>query len=134
MKEAISTHDAPQAIGIYSQAIKTGNTVYISGQIPLDPAKMIIVEGGIQAQIKQVLDNLNAITHAAGGNLNQIVKVTVYLTDLGNFNVVNEMMAHYFSTPYPARAVVEIKALPKGAEVEMDAIMILGQVTPVKAI
>lgn len=121
--EIIKTDQAPQAIGTYSQAVKTGSTVYLSGQIPLVPATMEMVDGDISQQIKQVFDNLDAVARAAGGNLKNIVKLNVYLTDLGNFPVVNEIMATYFSEPYPARAAVGVAALPKGAAVEMDAIL-----------
>jgi len=121
--EIIKTDQAPQAIGTYSQAVKTGSTVYLSGQIPLVPATMEMVEGDISQQIKQVFDNLDAVARAAGGSLKNVVKLNVYLTDLGNFPVVNEIMATYFSEPYPARAAVGVAALPKGATVEMDAIL-----------
>jgi reactive intermediate/imine deaminase len=121
--EIIKTDQAPQAIGTYSQAVKTGSTVYLSGQIPLVPAIMEMVEGDISQQIKQVFDNLDAVARAAGGSLKNVVKLNVYLTDLGNFPVVNEIMATYFSEPYPARAAVGVAALPKGAAVEMDAIL-----------
>jgi reactive intermediate/imine deaminase len=121
--EIIKTDQAPQAIGTYSQAVKTGTTVYLSGQIPLVPATMEMVEGDISQQIKQVFDNLDAVARAAGGNLGNVVKLNVYLVDLGNFPVVNEIMAGYFNEPYPARAAVGVAALPKGAAVEMDAIL-----------
>ncbi len=124
-KETIQTDQAPEAIGTYSQAVKAGNTVYISGQIPLVPSTMEMVEGGIEAQISRVFENLQAVAQAAGGNLSDVVKLTVYLTDLGHFPSVNQVMAEYFSQPYPARAAVEVSALPKGSEVEMDAIMVL---------
>jgi len=125
-REIISTTQAPQAIGTYSQAVKTGTTVYLSGQIPLDPASMEIVEGDIGAQIRRVFDNLHAVATAAGGSLADIAKLNVYLVDLANFPVVNEVMADYFTEPYPARAAVGVAALPKGAGVEMDAVMELG--------
>ena len=121
----ISTADAPQAIGTYSQAIRVDNQVYISGQIPLDPKSMLQVEGGIKEQIHRVFQNLSAIAVASGGCLDDCVKVTIYLTDLGCFADVNKAMAEYFSQPYPARAAVEVAALPKGVNVEMDAIMLL---------
>lgn len=121
--EIIKTDQAPQAIGTYSQAIKKDNTVYLSGQIPLVPATMEMVEGDISLQIKQVFDNLDAVARAAGGGLKNIVKLNVYLTDLGNFPVVNEIMANYFEEPYPARAAVGVAALPKDAAVEMDAVL-----------
>jgi reactive intermediate/imine deaminase len=122
----IQTDNAPQAIGTYSQAVRTGNTVYMSGQIPLDPASMKLVDGGMDAQIQRVFDNLSAVAEAAGGSLNDIVKLNVFLPDLGHFALVNEIMAKYFSEPYPARAAVGVASLPKGAQVEMDAIMELG--------
>jgi len=119
----IQTDRAPQAIGTYSQAVKTGNTVYMSGQIPLDPASMELVNGDMAAQIRRVFDNLSAVAEAAGGSLNDIAKLNVFLPDLGHFALVNEIMAEYFSEPYPARAAVGVAALPKGAQVEMDAVM-----------
>ena len=122
-REIISTTCAPQAIGTYSQAVKTGTTVYLSGQIPLDPASMEMVDGDIGAQIRRVFDNLSAVASAAGGSLADIAKLNVYLVDLSNFPVVNEVMADYFTAPYPARAAVGVAALPKGAGVEMDAVM-----------
>lgn len=124
-KTIIQTDKAPAAIGTYSQAVKADNTVYISGQIPLDPATMEIVEGGIDAQITRVFDNLVAVSEAAGGSLKDAVKLTIYLTDLSNFPTVNEIMAKYFDEPYPARAAIEVSALPKGVGVEMDAILVL---------
>ena len=122
-KEIIHTNKAPQAIGTYSQAVKHQGLVFISGQIPLDPESMEIVEGGIEAQIRRVFESLSAICNAAGGSLDDIVKLTIFLTDLGNFPQVNTIMGQYFSKPYPARAAVEISALPKGVDVEMDAIL-----------
>ncbi len=124
-KTIISTDNAPQAIGTYSQAVKVDNTVYISGQIPLVPSTMEVVEGGIAAEITQVFENLKAVAEAAGGSLSDIVKVNIYLTDLTNFPTVNEIMATYFAEPYPARAAVGIAALPKGVGVELEAIMVL---------
>lgn len=124
-REIIKTDKAPQAIGTYSQAVKVDNTVYLSGQIPLDPATMELVGGGIEAQIRRVFDNLQAVTQAAGGDFKDVVKLNVFLTDLANFPVVNQVMAEYFSEPYPARAAIGVAALPKGAEVEMDAVMML---------
>ena len=124
-KTIISTPSAPQAIGTYSQAIKVDNTVYLSGQIALDPSTMEVVDGDINTQIRQVFDNLQAVAQAAGGELADIVKLNVFLTDLGNFPIVNEIMAEYFSQPYPARAAVGVAALPKDVGVEMDAIMVL---------
>lgn len=126
-REIISTQNAPQAIGTYSQAIKTGNTVYLSGQIPLDPATMELVAGDMRAQITQIFDNLDAVTRAAGGSLTDIIKLNIYLTDLTHFPLVNEIMADYFRQPYPARAAVGVAALPKGAQVEMDAVMVIDQ-------
>ena len=125
VKTVIQTDRAPAAIGTYSQAVKVDNTVYISGQIPLDPATMEIVGGGINAQIERVFDNLAAVAEAAGGSLQDAVKLTIYLTDLSHFPSVNEIMARYFNTPYPARAAIEVSALPKAVEVEMDAVLIL---------
>ena len=125
-RSVISTANAPQAIGTYSQAIKAGNTVYLSGQIPLDPETMELVEG-IDAQIEQVFKNLSAVAEASGGTLADIVKLNIFLTDLGNFAKVNEAMAKNFSEPYPARAAIGINSLPKGAMVEMDAIMVLSE-------
>ncbi|HIF50879.1 MAG TPA: RidA family protein [Thiotrichaceae bacterium] len=124
-REIISTTDAPQAIGTYSQAVKVGDTVYLSGQIPLVPETMELIEGDMRAQITQVFDNLTAVTKAAGGSLADISKLNIFLTDLSHFPLVNEIMAEYFSEPYPARAVVGVASLPKGALVEMDAIMSL---------
>lgn len=123
IKEVIYTPNAPQAIGTYSQAIRVNRTVYLSGQIPLDPVTMNLVEGDIQTQITRVFENLQAVAQAAGGELADIVKLNVFLTDLANFPIVNEIMGSYFSEPYPARAAIGVAALPKGAQVEMDAIM-----------
>jgi len=122
-RQIISTKDAPAAIGTYSQAVKVGRTVYMSGQIPLDPATMQMVEGGIDAQITRVFENLKAVATAAGGTLDNAVKVTVFLTDLANFAKVNETMAKYFNQPYPARAAVGVASLPRGAQVEIEAIL-----------
>ena len=122
MKTPISTDQAPAAIGTYSQAIRCGDTVYLSGQIPLDPATMELVGGDPAAQIHQVFRNLAAVTQAAGGSLADVLRLSVYLTDLGHFAMVNEIMAEYFSEPYPARAAIGVAALPRGALVEMDAI------------
>jgi reactive intermediate/imine deaminase len=124
-KKVIFTPMAPQAIGTYSQAIKVDNTVYLSGQIALNPNTMEIVGDDIGIQIRQVFDNLRAVAQAAGGDLADIVKLNVFLTDLGNFPIVNEIMAEYFTQPYPARAAVGVAALPKGVGIEMDAIMVL---------
>lgn len=125
-KTPIQTDLAPQAIGTYSQAVRAGDTVYLSGQIPLDPATMQLVSGDIDVQIRRVLDNLKAVAVAAGGDLDDIVKLNVYLTDLSHFARVNEIMAGYFRQPYPARAAVGVAALPKGAAVEMDGVMVVG--------
>ncbi len=122
-KHVIFTDKAPQAIGTYSQAIKVDTTVYLSGQIPLDPETMEIINGDIRDHIRRVLENLSAVCEAGGGSLNDIVKLNVYLTDLANFPIVNEIMGEYFDQPYPARAAVGVAALPKGVGVEMDAIM-----------
>ncbi|MEJ2094611.1 MAG: RidA family protein [Gammaproteobacteria bacterium] len=124
-KSIISTDQAPQAIGTYSQAVKTGNTVYLSGQIPLVPETMELVEGDMRAQITRVFDNLSAVAGASGGTLADVAKLNIYLTDLAHFPLVNEIMAEYFQEPYPARAAVGVAALPKGAQVEMDAVLVL---------
>src|SRR5690348_6218423 len=121
----ISTPDAPAAIGTYSQAVRAGDTVYLSGQIPLDPKTMQLVEG-FDAQVRRVFENLRAVCRAAGGDFDRVVRVTVYLTDLANFAKVNEVMAGYFRQPYPARVAVGVASLPRGALVEIDAIMDLG--------
>ena len=123
-KQPIHTDSAPSAIGPYSQAIRAGGTVYLSGQIPLVPETMELVSGGAELQIRQVFDNLMAVAEAAGGTLADVVKLTVYLTDLGDFPTVNEIMAEYFTEPYPARAAIGVAQLPKGAAVEMDAIVV----------
>ncbi|MCK0536961.1 RidA family protein [Alcanivorax quisquiliarum] len=122
-RSTIQTDQAPAAIGTYSQAIKVGGTVYLSGQIPLDPDTMELVQGDINVHIRRVLDNLAAVCEAAGGSLQNIVKLNIYLTDLSHFATVNEVMAEYFEQPYPARAAVGVAALPKGSTVEMDGIM-----------
>jgi reactive intermediate/imine deaminase len=124
-REIIQTNKAPQAIGPYSQAVKHGNTVYLSGQIPLIPETMQMIDGDMQIQITRVFDNLSAVATAAGGSLKEVVKLNVYLIDLEHFPLVNEIMAKYFSAPYPARAAVGVSSLPKGALVEMDAVMVL---------
>ncbi len=122
-REIISTNLAPQAIGTYSQAVKSGNRVYMSGQIPLVPETMEMVEGDVEAQSRRVFDNLQAVARAAGGDLEDVIKLNVYLTDLDHFPLVNQVMAEYFSEPYPARAAVGVAALPKDAAVEMDGVM-----------
>ena len=122
-KKIIQTDKAPQAIGTYSQAVQHQGLVFVSGQIPLDPDSMEMVSGGIDAQIHRVFKNLSAVCTAAGGSLDDIVKLTVFLTDMGNFPQVNSIMEQYFTAPYPARAAVGVAALPKDAEVEMDAIV-----------
>lgn len=122
-KTIIQTNKAPQAIGTYSQAVKVDRTVYLSGQIPLIPETMLLVEGDIAAQITQVFENLKAVAEATGGSFTDIVKLNVFLTDLADFPVVNQIMGGYFQEPYPARAAIGVAALPKGAAVEMDAIM-----------
>ena len=124
-KHAIHTADAPAAIGTYSQAINAGGLVFLSGQIPLDPATMEIVDGDFEARARRVFDNLKAVTEAAGGSLDQIVKLTIYLTDLGNFATVNEVMTDYFTEPYPAREALGVAALPKGTDVEAEAVLAL---------
>jgi len=126
-REIIRTDQAPQAIGTYSQAVKVGRTVYLSGQIPLDPLTMELVDGDVEAQIRRVFDNLQAVARAAGGSLADVVKLNVFLTDLANFPIVNGVMAGYFREPYPARAAIGVAALPRGAAVEMDAVMELGE-------
>ena len=123
-RRAIHTQAAPRAIGTYSQAVRAGNTVYLSGQIGLQPDSMELVAGPVEAQIRQVIENLAAVAQAAGGSLADIAKLPVYLTDLGNFASVNTIMAEYFSEPYPARAAVEVAALPRGAAVEIEAILV----------
>jgi reactive intermediate/imine deaminase len=126
-KQAIETQQAPAAIGTYSQAVRAGSTVYLSGQIPLDPATMQLVGSEPRAQITQVLDNLARVAAAAGGSLDDIVKLTVYLTDLAHFPLVNEIMAKYFKQPYPARAAIGVAALPRNSQVEIDAVLVLGK-------
>ncbi|MBL0141989.1 MAG: RidA family protein [Betaproteobacteria bacterium] len=122
MKQTISTPDAPAAIGPYSQAVRAGDTVYLSGQIPLDPKSMQLVEG-FESQVRRVFDNLLAVCGAAGGSFDDVVRVTIYLTDLANFPKVNEIMAAYFREPFPARVTVGVASLPRGAAVEIDAVM-----------
>ncbi len=122
-RQIITTDQAPQAIGTYSQAVKVGSTVYLSGQIPLVPETMEMVEGDIEAQIRRVFDNLSAVARAAGGSLADVVKLNIFLTDLANFATVNTVMAEYFAEPYPARAAIGVASLPRDAGVEMDAVM-----------
>jgi reactive intermediate/imine deaminase len=122
-RSIISTDKAPKAIGTYSQAVKVGTTVYLSGQIPLDPDTMELVSGDMEKEIVRVFDNLGAVCDAAGGSLQQLAKLNIFLTDLSHFVLVNEVMARYFEKPYPARAAIGVAALPKGARVEMDGIM-----------
>jgi reactive intermediate/imine deaminase len=125
-RESITTDKAPAAIGPYSQAVRVGDTVYLSGQIPLDPETMELVGGDIRKQVIQVFDNLEAVCQAAGGGVDDIVKLTIFLTDLGNFGLVNELMSERFQEPYPARAAIGVASLPKGAQVEMEAILVPG--------
>lgn len=124
-KSVIQTEKAPQAIGTYSQAVKAGDTVYLSGQIPLVPETMEVVAGDFAAKTRQVFENLKAVCEAAGGSLQDIVKLNIFMTDLANFATVNEVMATYFQEPYPARAAIGVASLPKGVPVEMDAVMVL---------
>jgi reactive intermediate/imine deaminase len=124
-KQIISTAAAPPAIGTYSQAVRVGNTIWVSGQIPLDPRTQQLVEGGIEAQVRQVFDNLKAIVEAAGAGFDDVVKATVFLTDLAHFALVNKVMAEYFREPYPARAAVGVASLPRGAQVEVECIVAL---------
>lgn len=125
-REIIHTDKAPQAIGPYSQAVKLGDTVYLSGQIPLVPETMTLVEGDMEAQVRRVFDNLAAVAEAAGGGLADVAKLNIFLTDLSHFPLVNDLMQEYFAEPFPARAAIGVAALPKGAQVEMDAVMVLG--------
>jgi reactive intermediate/imine deaminase len=122
-KQIINTKNAPSAIGAYSQAVRTGNTVYISGQIPLDPVTMEVVGGGFEAEARRVFENLKGVAEASGGGLNDVVRATIYMLDLSHFAKVNEIMAEYFDEPYPARAAVGVAQLPKGVAIEMDAIL-----------
>jgi reactive intermediate/imine deaminase len=124
-RETVQTGQAPKAIGPYSQGVRVGDTIYLSGQIPLVPHTMELIQGDMQAQVRRVFENLAAVAHAAGGSLNDVVKLNVFLTDLGHFPLVNELMAEYFSEPYPARAAIGVASLPKNAAVEMDAVMVL---------
>ena len=127
MKQIVGTNKAPRAIGAYSQAIKAGNTVYLSGQIPLNPETMEMVDGDFKQHVRQVFENISAVAQAAGGSLMQIVKLTVYIIDMENFAAVNDVMQEFCEEPYPARVVVSVRQLPKSALVEMDAIMVLGE-------
>lgn len=124
-RSIIATELAPAAIGPYSQAVRAGNTVYFSGQIPLDPVTAALVDGDITVQTRRVFDNLTAVAQAAGGSLAQFVRVGIYVTDLANFAAVNAVMAEYFQPPYPARSTIEVSGLPKAAQVEVDAVMVL---------
>lgn len=124
-RTTIHSDQAPAAIGPYSQAVKVGQTVYLSGQIPLDPATGELIEGDFEAATRQVFNHLRSVAQAAGGDLKDIVKLNIFLTDLGHFQTLNAVMMDYFETPYPARAAIEVAGLPKGAEVEMDAVMVL---------
>ncbi len=126
-RSIISTDKAPQAIGTYSQAVKIDNTVYLSGQIPLVPETMELVEGDVRTQITQVFNNLTAVAEASGGSLADVVKLNIYLTDLGHFPLVNEVMSEFFRQPYPARAAVGVAELPKASQVEMDAVLVLSE-------
>jgi len=125
MKKEIQTDKAPAAIGSYSQAIQVDNTIYLSGQIPLQPETMSVIEGDINAQIKQIFENLKQVTKAAGGSLDSIVKLTVYLIDINHLVNVNEIMLHYFKKPFPARTSIQVSALPKNVAIEIDAIMVM---------
>jgi reactive intermediate/imine deaminase len=125
MRQLVTTTQAPAAIGSYSQAIRAGDTVYLSGQIPLDPATMTLVTGGIKAEATRVFDNMQAVATAAGGSFDDIVKLTVYLTHLPDLSVVNELMQDYFKQPFPARTSIQVSALPKGAAIEIEAILVL---------
>jgi reactive intermediate/imine deaminase len=124
-KQIISTSGAPAAIGVYSQAVRVGNTIWVSGQIPLDPATQSLVTGGIEAQARRVFENLKAVVVAAGASLDDVVKATVFLTDLSHFALINKIMAEYFREPYPARAAVGVASLPRGAEIEVECIVAL---------
>lgn len=126
-KQIIQTEQAPRAIGTYSQAVRVGDTVYLSGQIPLDPATGVLVEGNMELEIRRVFDNLKAVTEAAGGSLADVVKLNIFLTDLSHFATVNSIMAEYFAEPYPARAAIGVASLPRSARVEMDGVMVLAQ-------
>lgn len=125
-REIIHTADAPEAIGPYSQAVKVGDIVYLSGQIPLVPETMTVLDGDFSAQVRRVFDNLSAVARAAGGSLQDVVKLNIFLTDLSHFGTVNEIMTEYFEQPYPARAAIGVASLPKDVPVEMDAVLHLG--------
>jgi reactive intermediate/imine deaminase len=125
-RSIIHTDQAPAAIGPYSQAVRVGNTVYLSGQIPLLPETGVMLEGNVEVQARQVFDNMQAVCHAAGGSLSDIARLGIFLTDLADFAAVNAVMAEYFTAPYPARSTVQVSALPRGAQVEVDAILVLG--------
>jgi reactive intermediate/imine deaminase len=125
-REIIHTEKAPQALGTYSQAVRVGDTVYLSGQVPLDPASMQLVAGDFEAQVRRVFENLKAVAEAAGGSLAAAVKLTIFLTDLANFPKVNEVMGQYFAKPYPARSTIGVAALPRGAQVEIECVLHLG--------
>lgn len=126
MRQIIFTEKAPAAIGSYSQAVQAGNTVYLSGQIPLDPSTMQLVEGDIRKQVDQVFENIKQVVEAAQGSMDNVVKLTVYLTNLADVSAVNEAIAHYFKQPYPARTTIQVSALPKGSAVEIEALMVRG--------
>lgn len=125
-RHSIHTDRAPQAIGTYSQAVRAGDTVYLSGQVPFDPATMQLVAGDIEVQARRVFENLKAVAEATGGSLSHAVKLTIFLTDLANFAKVNEVMATYFAKPYPARSTIGVAALPRGAQIEIECILHLG--------
>lgn len=127
MKQIIDTNKAPRAVGIYSQAVKAGNTIYFSGQIPLDPETMEMESGDFKNHVHRVFKNIAAVAKAAGGNLTQIVKLTIYLTNIKNFSIVNEVMKNYYEEPYPARSVIAVKHLPKNSLIEIDAVMVLSE-------
>jgi len=124
-RDPISTNKAPAAIGPYSQAVRSGDTVYLSGQVALDPASGLLIEGDVQAQARRAFDNLRAVCEAAGGSMDDVVRVGLYLTDLDQFATVNAVMGEYFDAPYPARSTIEVSALPRGAQFEVDAVMVL---------
>ncbi len=125
-RDPVSTNKAPAAIGPYSQAVRSGDTVYLSGQVALDPSSGLLIEGDVQAQARRAFDNLRAVCEAAGGSMDDVVRVGLYLTDLDQFATVNAVMGEYFDAPYPARSTIEVSALPRGAQFEVDAVMVLG--------